>query len=197
MLETSISSNATLVLTLMPAYSTIAGPVLAALITGVGGVLLGKYLSDKAAKEQLRKSITLEIIQRRIRLAERAIYMIHRANYFKIQHERLLHAQWFSRPETYRELTSMFDELRLQGDFTVKQWQDRFMAEEEILSIHKETNEATAEFATVANLCGLYFGPKTRNVLDRISKGDQWFLISMEDRGDLISSLFEELYYGA
>lgn len=68
------------------------------------------------------------------------------------------------------------------------------MAEEEILSIYKETIEATAEFAAVANLCGLYFGPRTRNVLDKITKGDHWFLISMEERGDLISSLFEEMY---
>jgi hypothetical protein len=189
-----MSSNATHILTLVPALSPIAGPVLAALITGVGGVLLGKHLSDKSAKEQLKKSVTLEIIQQRIRLAERAVHMVHRANYFQIQHERLEHARWFSRPETYRDLTNVFDELKLQGDFTLKQWQDRFMAEEEILSIYKETIEATAEFAAVSNLCGLYFGPRTRNVLDKITKGDHWFLISMEERGDLISSLFEEMY---
>ena len=182
-----------LVSSLAPTVGSIVGPVLSALITGIGGVFLGKYLSDEAAKKQFVKSLRLEIFQQRIHLAERIVHIIHCADYFQIQQKRLQRHEFYSRPETYVYLIRLLDEYKIKGEFGVEQWRNSLMAEEEVLRIAKEIAEATAEFAAAGSLCSFYFGPKTKEALDRIAKEDGWFSMSTKTRSDLISSLFEEM----
>jgi hypothetical protein len=63
-----------------------------------------------------------------------------------------------------------------------------------IETIAKEIHDLNAEISATITLSSIYFGPKTKAILQKINKHDPW-LMSPEENQELINAMSSELIW--
>ena len=155
-------------------------PAIIALMGAIGGVILGRDLQARSWKNEYLINIKKEIAYQRIKLIERMSYILNKSGRVTIINQMI-------------DNQRMFLEIIKEEGTKCEDIFDKFLKIESLIELNKEIFDISAEFNALVNLCGIYFGEKTRESLKNIQKMDEkWHAMTLQDKQDILDNMVKE-----